>query len=241
MPAKLTSRPLQVGAVSLPRYDFNGQSLLLLPDLVALLGTSLHDWRSILPLLAERRYSVRLAVEGRGAYARRLFTLEGAQLLCGMVVAALALDLFDLLVAEIKREFGSARRPGPAPARPAKREPNAAPVFTGALLLSPAWVCCGVVVQRYAFRGQVWLLVREVEAVVGTRLCRYRDRNPQLMTREHTAKVRIEGGGARPYRLFSLPAVQQLAWLVGTARAGELFSLVSDALAQPSGLTDGGA
>ena len=65
MPAKLTSRPLQLGAVSLARYDFNGQSLLLLPDLVALLGTSLHDWRSILPLLAERRYSVRLAVEGR--------------------------------------------------------------------------------------------------------------------------------------------------------------------------------
>lgn len=228
-----TGRFLLVGDVRLPLYSFQRQLLLLMSDLVDLLGPRVLNWRQRLPVLSERRYSVRVALDGEAHRERLLFTLEGALLLCRRYMRRRDGGMFELLRDEIARLIGA---PVVEPSsRPEGAVPCSLPALPGPLVLA------GQVLHRFAFQGRVWLSARDLLRVPGVSPWLLLRRAPHLSGEGGAVKRRIVGHGSSPCLLLALPVVWEMALMCRGPAALALFEVVSEEIAAGRHLFPGGA
>lgn len=218
MLAKLTRRPIKVEGLELDRYEFEGKSYFLLEDMVWLLGDTARRCNVLVPKIQATRYSIRLAVEGKGQYTRRLMTTDGVLLLCSASARPVAKAIYYALGAERDKEKGLPPREAPVlpplPELPAK--------------LADVYECNGGPVPRYTYKGLVYILLKDLEAVAGTTTARYTRRDAALMQPPQRIHLRLTDSMMRHRRtLCDLKTCRSLLMQIGTQACGELWTLIN--------------
>lgn len=104
-------------------------------------------------------------------------------------------------------------------------------------VLPPPLLCMDLVLQRYHFGGQVWLLAQEVDRLPAVSSWALRRRDPAISGR----RLRLAVGTMHPRLAFTLPMVRQMALAARGPGAQALFEVVNAEIEAGRHLHPGGS